>query len=213
LATIFPWVEQEQLQLQLREKENRFAKDIALMHFLRLMVYFRTVLIQDFAILFTKHPTCPILKFPPFNSPCFREFAVQSSARITAVEQQSKLALANLPRHVAETFRGAVSNLSLDQKRERDQTREVMQSMEQKIGLLSSLLQQNKHGRNSRSQGELGMFIFSVSFQAAHFIIFSFQLFLPLFPRPLWFRPRQLTGEQFTHRHPRIAPSWLLPPC
>lgn len=114
-------MEQEQLQLQLREKENRFAKDIALMHFLRLMVYFRTVLIQDFAILFTKHPTCPIFKFPPFNSPCFREFVVQSSARITAVEQQSKLTLANLPRHVAETFRGAVSNLSLDQKRERDQ--------------------------------------------------------------------------------------------
>jgi hypothetical protein len=47
--------------------------------------------------------------------------------------------------------------------------------MEQKIGLLSSLLQQNNRSRNSRSQGELGMFIFSTSFQRlAHLSSFLF---------------------------------------
>ncbi|KAJ7136655.1 hypothetical protein C8R44DRAFT_868782 [Mycena epipterygia] len=82
------------------------------------MSYFRTVIIQDFAILFTKYPQCPIFKFPPFNSPCFRDVAVQSSAHIFRVEQQVKLSLANLP--IADTFCGAVSSFSFEQKRERN---------------------------------------------------------------------------------------------
>lgn len=156
MSALFPWVEREQLELQAREMNNRFEKDIALMHFLRLIQFFRTVLIQDFAILFTKYPNCPIFKFSPFNSPCFREFAGQSSARIRAVEEQARLALASLPENIAHTFRGAVSTLSLEHKREQDASRAYMQGMDQKIGLMSDLIQQSLTSRKGHPRGELG---------------------------------------------------------
>jgi hypothetical protein len=135
------------------------------------MGYFRTVLIQDFAILFTKHPSCPIFKFPPFNSPCFRNFASQSSVRISAVEQQAKLALANLPEHIADPVRGAVSNFSLEQKREQDASRACMEDMNSKIGLMSGLLQQIMTGRKSRTRGKLVCSLFANSFHVLNYIL------------------------------------------
>lgn len=147
----------EQLELQGREMNNRLAKDLALMHFLRLLIHFRTVLIQDFAILFSKYPSCALFKFPPFNSACFRDFAAQSAARIKAVEQQAKLALANLPEHVAHTFHGAVSTLSLESKRQQDASRAYMEGMDQKLVLMSGLIQQTMSSKRNRTRGELGM--------------------------------------------------------
>ncbi|KAF8195181.1 hypothetical protein K438DRAFT_2126985 [Mycena galopus ATCC 62051] len=146
-----------------REQKNRFAKDIALAQFLRLMCYFRTVLVQDFAILFTKYPTCPVFKLPPFNSPTFRHFAAQSSARIVAAEDKAKLALANLPRSVAETFRGAVTNFSLEQKREQDASRAYMEGLHQKISLVSDLMQHNMSGTTSRKRGSLAIYLASTN--------------------------------------------------
>ncbi|KAG1816603.1 hypothetical protein DFJ58DRAFT_739732 [Suillus subalutaceus] len=64
---IFPWVEQQNADLQQWEAMLRRAgQDIALKGFLRLPVWLHQVLIQDAAVLFMKDPTCPIFELRPF---------------------------------------------------------------------------------------------------------------------------------------------------
>ncbi|KAJ7648953.1 hypothetical protein DFH06DRAFT_1331974 [Mycena polygramma] len=65
------------------------------------------------------------------------------------------MVLANLPQNVADTFLGAVSNVALEHKRERDANRAHIQSLDEKLNLMSSLLQQTMGGKNSRARGQI----------------------------------------------------------
>jgi hypothetical protein len=120
---IFPWIEQEQDALLKREHDNHFARDIALRQFLITLAWFRRVLIQDMAVLFTQTPDAPIFKVAPFNSTLFREFAATSTAAIQAAEETARLAFQNLPEHLIASMRGALATQNLAFERERLHTR------------------------------------------------------------------------------------------
>ncbi|KAJ7892515.1 hypothetical protein B0H14DRAFT_2560224 [Mycena olivaceomarginata] len=79
----------------------------------------------------------------------------QSSACIAAAEDQANLVLANLPRKVADTFRGAVTNFSREQKRDQDASIAYREDLNQKISLVSNLLQQAMSGPKSRRKRSL----------------------------------------------------------
>lgn len=119
LKCIFPWVEQEQEQLAQRQASSSKSVDIALKQFLRLLIWLRRVLLQDCAILFSKYPSCPMFRYPPFNSPTFHQFAATSLSVVDHAEEEVHHALKNLPEHVATTFRGLASGIKMDQHSQR----------------------------------------------------------------------------------------------
>ncbi|KAK7043502.1 hypothetical protein R3P38DRAFT_3259576 [Favolaschia claudopus] len=141
LATIFPWVEEQLAKLDAREASNRMARDIALRHFLGLLVWLRTVLAQDAAVLYVRHPTAPIFQYPPFNSSSFRTFAMQSTAAIAKAEKEVALALEKLPHHIANTFTSAMARLSIDQELERQANEKYQQELKSHLLQLQELIE------------------------------------------------------------------------
>ncbi|KAJ7339290.1 hypothetical protein DFH08DRAFT_667748, partial [Mycena albidolilacea] len=75
VAQIFPWVEDELIALEYCEQANPFARDIALRQLFKLLVWFRTVVLQDGAILYKQYPNSPLFNYPSFNSIEFQKFA------------------------------------------------------------------------------------------------------------------------------------------
>jgi hypothetical protein len=62
---IFPWVEDKLATPDARERENAFARDITLHQLFKLLIWFRTLLFQDGALLYTKYPQAPLWQYPP----------------------------------------------------------------------------------------------------------------------------------------------------
>ncbi|KAK7000831.1 hypothetical protein R3P38DRAFT_3218014 [Favolaschia claudopus] len=116
------------------------SDDIALRQFLSTLLWFRRVLAQDLAIIFTQNPHAPIFKFAPFNSPSFREFAGTSAALIDAAEEAARLAFQNLPQHLVASLQGALATHNLAFERERQNYRTEMASMQDKLGEMKTLL-------------------------------------------------------------------------
>lgn len=123
------------MALEDREKENLFARDIALRQLFKLLVWFRTVVLQDSAILYKKYPDSPLFNYPPFNSLVFRQFATVSVARLAEIEAQASLRLKNLPQNLVRGFQGAIAGVSLAQRVERDETRAYIECLECQIQL------------------------------------------------------------------------------
>jgi hypothetical protein len=86
-------VEDELATLEARERENAFTCDIAMHQLFKIFIWFRTLLLQDGALLYTKYPQASL---PPFNSREFREFAASSVDLIAEVEARGPLAVKNL---------------------------------------------------------------------------------------------------------------------
>ncbi|KAK7048472.1 hypothetical protein R3P38DRAFT_2687704 [Favolaschia claudopus] len=141
LAMIFPWVEEQLGKLDAREASNRMARDIALRHFLGLLVWLRRVVVQDAAVLYVRHPAAPIFQYPPFNSSSFRTFALQSTAAITKAENEVALALEKLPHHIASTFTSAMARLSIDQELERRANQTHQQELKSQLLQLQELIE------------------------------------------------------------------------
>ncbi|KAK7024129.1 hypothetical protein R3P38DRAFT_3270510 [Favolaschia claudopus] len=142
LATIFPWVEEQLAALDARETSNRMARDIALRHFLGLLIWLRTVIVQDAAVLYVRHPTAAIFQYPPFNSSPFRNFATQSTAAIAKAEKEVALALEKLPQNIANTFNAAMSRLAIDQEIERQTNQVYQDDLKSKLSVLQDLIEQ-----------------------------------------------------------------------
>lgn len=138
---IFPWIESEQVALLSREHSSRLAKDIALRKFLATMAWFRRVLIQDMAVLFTLNPHAPIFKFAPFNSTPFRQFAATSTAAIDAAEETARLAFQNLPQHLVASLHGALATQNLAFECERQTYQAQMNSMQGQMSQMQSLIE------------------------------------------------------------------------
>jgi hypothetical protein len=132
LAEIFPWVK--------REHANRLAKDIALRQFLTTLIWFRRVLIQDMAVLYTQTPDAPIFKTAPFNSITFREFAATSTSAIHLAEEAARLAFQNLPEHLVASMRGALATQNLGFERERHGYKTQMEAMQTQLNEMGNLL-------------------------------------------------------------------------
>jgi hypothetical protein len=123
---IFPWVEHEQATLDARSAGNTNARDYALKNFLSLLIWFRRILLQDAAVLSTQHPKAPFLQYAPFNTVEFHQFAAVSTAVISRAEDSARLALEHLPDKYAQTFRGLVQGITLEQQKA--QAHDVAQS-------------------------------------------------------------------------------------
>jgi hypothetical protein len=96
------------------------AKDIALTQFLALLQWLRRVLLQDAALLYTCNPLCAVLRYPPFNTPLFQAFAATSSDIIASAEEESCLALQNLPAHLMSSVRGLLTGIAMEKEKERE---------------------------------------------------------------------------------------------
>ncbi|KAK7008468.1 hypothetical protein R3P38DRAFT_3210716 [Favolaschia claudopus] len=143
LALIFPWVEDELKKLDAREAANRMARDIALRHFLGLLIWLRTVIVQDAAVLYTRHPSAAIFQYPPFNSSTFRSFAAQSASAIAKAEKDVALALESLPQNIANTFTAAMSRLAIDQEIERQANQTYQDDLKSQLTVLQDLIEHN----------------------------------------------------------------------
>ena len=100
LAEIFPFIESAQAELQEHVCESSLVTDIALKQFLSVLSWFRTVLLQDGAVLYSQHPKLPVFRFHPFDTPQFWSFAAQSVQQVANAEETSWIAFQNLPQHL-----------------------------------------------------------------------------------------------------------------
>ncbi|KAK7053517.1 hypothetical protein R3P38DRAFT_3254085 [Favolaschia claudopus] len=116
VEALFPFVEPELDMLATRRGNKRQAEDYALTDFLKMLIWFRTVLVQDAALLYVAHPEAELWNYPPFHSPSFRNFARTSATAIKRAEEDASLQLKNLPHQIAETFRGMVTQLHVEQQ-------------------------------------------------------------------------------------------------
>ncbi|KAJ7185137.1 hypothetical protein GGX14DRAFT_409313 [Mycena pura] len=101
LNAIFDFAEPELEKLAERRRENRQTEDYALKQFLEMLIWLRTVLVQDAAVLYADHSDAAFFNSPPFHSPSFRTFAQTSRAVIKKAEADAALQLKNLPQHIA----------------------------------------------------------------------------------------------------------------
>ena len=85
------------------QNTGRCAADYALCNFLRLLVWFRRVLMQDAAVIYHSHPSCQIFDFAPFNTPTFKQFSAAAPIAIVEAEQAASIALQNLPENMVCT--------------------------------------------------------------------------------------------------------------
>jgi hypothetical protein len=121
LQQIFPWVESELVALNVHVQDNRCSKDIALRQFLKLLVWLRTVLLQDAAILHSLYPHSRLFSHQPFNTKLFWEFATSSVAIIAHAKCEACLAFKNMPDHLIAGLCGSYAELWLEQHWEQEE--------------------------------------------------------------------------------------------
>jgi acetone carboxylase gamma subunit len=83
-------MEDELASLEACEHENSCTCDIAMPQLFKNFIWFRTLLLRDGALLYTKYPQASL---PPFNLREFREFAAPSADLIAEVEARGPLAV------------------------------------------------------------------------------------------------------------------------
>ncbi|GLB45440.1 hypothetical protein LshimejAT787_2201030 [Lyophyllum shimeji] len=153
LSAIFPWIENAEATRVEREEASVKNRDIALRQFLLLLTWLRTVLLQDAAILFVNNPHASIFKYAPFNSSAFHTFASTSTATIAAAEENTRLALHNLPRQMVQTLEGVLTGHALQMQLLQDAHRAELLIMRNEViemkGVVN-LLAGSKRSRNTR---------------------------------------------------------------
>lgn len=153
LRQLFPWVEGQQAALSTRSQDAR-CKDIALRQFLSVLVWFRVVILQDAAVLYSQHPHLSFFTFRPFNSPAFHDFAASSAATIAHAESKARLAYENMPEHLIAGLRGTYADLRMEQRKEQEnnarQLGDLRQQYSQLEGLLMQLVESKPKGRKGK---------------------------------------------------------------
>jgi len=111
---IFPWLEDELAAYNTRHKQNTRNTDIALSNFLNVLSWFRTVLLQDLAILSGAYPNLSILSFHPFCLPAFTSWAEDFRMKCTEIETANSESLACIPERFAAGVRASIASLRSD---------------------------------------------------------------------------------------------------
>ena len=144
LQQIFLWVESELAALNVQAQGDRCSKDIALRQFLKLLLWLRTVLLQDGAVLYSLYPHSWLFSYRPFNTKHFQEFAARSVAIIAHAKSEARLAYGNMPEHLVTSLCGSYAALWLEQRREQEENTHCLQALGEQYtkveGLLSQLL-------------------------------------------------------------------------
>ncbi|CAK5262885.1 unnamed protein product [Mycena citricolor] len=133
VAQIFPWIETEQKGLTERERADSRCRDLALRQVLATLLWFRTVLLQDMAVLFVKDPNAKIFSYPPFSSGSFRLFARDSTAAIQRANDEAALNFKNLPDHLVSAVKAVVERQSLAFESERKCNLEQMRMLQDQM--------------------------------------------------------------------------------
>jgi len=149
LAQLFPWVEEEAAKLTARQRSNRYAQDVALQHFLRALLWFHTVILQDAAVLYAQHPEAGIFKFAPFTSPAFHVFTGSSTSRIAEVEHAARMAFENLPDNLVRGLRGAIAAISIEHQKSINMNTARFDAFQQMLVQISGTV--DEFGRSHKS--------------------------------------------------------------
>jgi hypothetical protein len=111
-------------------------------------------------LLYTRNPLCAVLRYPPFNTPLFQAFAATSSDIIASAEEESYLALQNLPAHLVSSVRGLLTGIAMEKEKEREANvaqwgtlRSQLEAMQGVVELLVSVQgsRRRRKGRSVRS--------------------------------------------------------------
>lgn len=113
--------------------------DQALVYFLDLLVYLRCVLVQDAVALMFKDQENPpsFLKYAPFTSDVFQQFAVHGHRAIAEAEEASRNKWDQLPDKMAESFIGTVETLMIRQKTDFQRLESTNTVMMERLDLLT----------------------------------------------------------------------------
>jgi hypothetical protein len=144
---IFPWVEEEMSAYDERRKDSENGKkatDFALKNFLTLLIEFRTILLQDAALLYMKYPDANIWKYEPFNTPAFVQFSQSSESILTHAAISARHRLETLPETVSISMNGILQTVFIQQSQERN---EMAQRFEYIEGLMRGQLISTAKGR------------------------------------------------------------------
>lgn len=110
-SELFPWIEEARKDYIKRAQTNPNCVDMALDGFLNALNWFRSVLLQDLAILRVDHPTAPIFSFAPFNTPQFETFATTLVNNVAQAKDAKTQEFQNLPTHLSDALGTAVGQL------------------------------------------------------------------------------------------------------
>jgi hypothetical protein len=154
---VFPWIEDARADLQARVKVDRRARDFALDNFLCLLMWLRWVLLQDAAVLYSAHPSCPIFHFAPFTSPLFRDFASDALPTILKAEKAADLMFQKLPEHMVQSVKGVATHVSLAQQQHQAQFKGWQSAMSDQYSRLEGMMGMMLGSKAPRKRGKLGM--------------------------------------------------------
>jgi hypothetical protein len=157
---VFPWIGDEQVALDQRcQQIGRRAADYALRNFLRLLVWFRRVLLQDAAVIYHSHPSCQIFCFAPFNTPTFKQFAATAPLVIIEAEQAASVALQNLPENMVCSVRGIITDVNMAQRQQNDEMQELKNTVESEMSSIRDMLALALGSRQGRKPNQKGLCI------------------------------------------------------
>ena len=121
------------------------------------MLWFRVVILQDAAVLYSRYPHLSIFAYKPFNSQAFHNFAASSTAAIAHAESKARLAYENMPEHLIASLRGTYADLRLEQRKEQEKNSRLLESLNQRYSELEGLIKQilevtstSRRGKNSK---------------------------------------------------------------
>jgi hypothetical protein len=154
LAHVFPWVEQEQAALHARARDNPLANDMALKQFLQLLIWLRTVLLQDAAVLFVQDPSCPIFRYSVFQTAAFRDFAAASQQALTDAEEKARLSFERLPDHLVKSLQGILTNSRLEQQQDRENCLRQLSAMDARLDAILETVVSTKSCKQRGRTGE-----------------------------------------------------------
>jgi hypothetical protein len=141
LGSIFPWIEEEELALADRVvRFGKVAKDEALVYFLNLLKYLRTVLMQDAAVLCSAYSNLPIFRFAPFDTQTFKTFSATSTQIIKNAESDAHENLKNLPEQYAMSIQGFMKMALLKQELHQTLLEESNSGLRDDIGQMKDVI-------------------------------------------------------------------------
>ncbi|KAK4704972.1 hypothetical protein P7C70_g1233, partial [Phenoliferia sp. Uapishka_3] len=109
LKLIFPWVDEERKAYLERLRVNPLAKDIALVNYLEVLEWFRSVILQDGAVLRARNPKAALFQLAPFNSPEFDFFAKEFVLDVQRVEETHEANLLHVPTLLARLVQASIT--------------------------------------------------------------------------------------------------------
>lgn len=133
LANIFPWVEGELEALRRRVAADRRCEDYALRHFLAVLQWFRRVILQDAAILYSTDSSYALWTYPPFCTSAFQSFARSARPLLEEAAELSRATYEQVPEHLAAGIREVTTGLLFSQ-------RQHQQHLDGRISALAQLI-------------------------------------------------------------------------